>query len=58
MMTDIFNFNIKKQIFELIAIENEINILFDDIVENEIIQKFDNKIFNNPLTTLILVNMK
>jgi len=55
---DIFNFNEKEQIFQLIAIENEINILFDDIVENKIIQKYNDNLFEKPSTLLIQVNTK
>ena len=58
-MQDIFNLNIKEQIFELIAIKNEVNILFDDTVDNKITQLFDTMEFNKkPLTTLIFINMK
>ena len=58
-MQDIFNLNIKEQIFQLVAIKNEVNVLFDDTVDNKIIQLFNTMNFRvQPLTTLIFINMK
>lgn len=57
-MIDIFNFNVKEQIFELIYIKNEINILFDDTVQNKITNIFDGDLFSKKQSTLICIDMK
>lgn len=42
---DIFQFNIKEEIFNLVAVKNEINILFDDTVKDKIV--FEDLNFHN-----------
>jgi hypothetical protein len=58
---DIFMFNIKEEVFNLVAKKNEINILFDDTVQNKVC--FEGSFFKKneeikTKTTKIFVNMK
>jgi len=56
-ISDIFNLNVKEQIFKLISIENETNVLFDDtVIENSVETLFDDS-FEDKKTIKICVKV-